>query len=166
MKRILLLVLIGLIVFACTSKKGTNKHEIKDTIMYQTSNNDSIICTSPGGFPYNDRSNVFINVDQMPQFPGGELKLLEFISRNLHYPIIAKENGIQGRVVVRFVVTETGQIEKLEILRSLYPACDNEAMRIVKLLPKFIPGKQEGKNVSVWYILPVTFKLDNHVQKN
>jgi len=160
MKRILLLVLIGLIVFACTSKKGTNKHEIKDTIMYQTSNNDSIICTSPGGFPYNDRSNVFINVDQMPQFPGGELNLLEFISRNLHYPIIAKENGIQGRVVVRFVVTETGQIEKLEILRPLYPACDNEAMRIVKLFPKFIPGKQEGRNVSVWYILPVTFKLE------
>ena len=103
---------------------------------------------------------VYTVIEQMPQFPGGESELLGYIGKNIHYPVIAQENGIQGKVIVRFVVTKTGAVDKVEVLRQLDPACDKEAIRVVKSLPKFIPGKQNGVNVSVWYTLPITFKLE------
>jgi protein TonB len=102
---------------------------------------------------------VYTVIEQMPQFPGGESELLAYISKNIKYPVIAQENGIQGKVTVRFVVTKTGMVDKVEVLRSLDPACDKEAIRVVKTLPRFIPGKQNGVNVSVWYTLPVVYKL-------
>ncbi|MFA6580709.1 MAG: TonB family protein [Paludibacter sp.] len=98
-------------------------------------------------------------IEQMPQYPGGEEALLEFIGNNLKYPIIAQENGIQGRVVIRFVVSRTGTISNIEVLRSLDPACDREAVRVVKLLKQWIPGKQNGVNVPVYYTLPITYRL-------
>ncbi len=104
---------------------------------------------------------VYTVIEQMPVFPGGEGELLAYIAKNIHYPVIAQENGIQGRVVVRFVVTKTGMVDKVEVLRSLDPSCDKEAIRVVKTLPKFIPGKQNGVNVSVWYTLPVVYKLSD-----
>jgi len=103
---------------------------------------------------------VYTVIEQMPQFPGGENELLSYIGKNLKYPIIAQENGIQGKVIVRFVVTKTGAVDKVEVVRQLDPACDREAMRVIRSLPKFIPGKQNGVNVSVWYTLPITFKLE------
>ena len=103
---------------------------------------------------------VYTVIEQMPQFPGGETELLSYIAKNLKYPIIAQENGIQGKVIVRFVVTKNGSVDKVEVVRSLDPACDREAMRVIKSLPKFIPGKQNGVNVSVWYTLPITYKLE------
>jgi len=99
-------------------------------------------------------------IEQMPQFPGGESELLAYIGKNLKYPMIAVENGISGRVTVRFVVSKTGDVDKVEVVRSLDPACDKEAMRVVRSLPRWIPGKQNGVNVSVYYTLPVTFKLE------
>jgi protein TonB len=102
---------------------------------------------------------VFEFTDQKPLFPGGETELTDYISKNLKYPKIAKENGIQGKVICRFVITKTGLIEKVEVVRLLDPLCDKEAIRLVKSLPKFIPGKQNGVNVNVWYILPIIFKL-------
>ena len=78
---------------------------------------------------------------------------------NLVYPKIAQENGIQGRVIVRFMVNKDGSISNIQIVRSLDPTCDKEAIRIIKSLPKFIPAKQNGVNVAVWYTLPITFKL-------
>ena len=98
-------------------------------------------------------------IEQMPQYPGGEEALLEFIGSNLKYPIIAQENGIQGRVVIRFVVSRTGTISNIEVLRSLDPACDREAVRVVKMLKQWIPGKQNGVNVPVYYTLPITYRL-------
>lgn len=103
---------------------------------------------------------VYTVIEQMPQFPGGENELLSYIGKNLKYPVIAQENGIQGKVIVRFVVTKTGAVDKVEVVRQLDPACDKEAMRVIRSLPKFIPGKQNGVNVSVWYTLPITFKLE------
>jgi len=103
---------------------------------------------------------VYTVVEQMPQFPGGEGELLSYIAKNLKYPVIAHENGIQGKVIVRFVVTKTGAVDKVEVVRQLDPACDKEAMRVIRSLPKFIPGKQNGVNVDVWYTLPITFKLE------
>jgi len=103
---------------------------------------------------------VYAVVEQMPQFPGGESAMLSTIGQNLKYPVIAQENGIQGKVIVRFLVEKDGSISKVEVVRSLDPACDKEAIRLIRLLPKFIPAKQNGVNVSVWYTLPITFKLE------
>ena len=106
-----------------------------------------------------EENKVFTAVEQMPQFPGGESALMQYISKNIKYPPVAMENGIQGRVVVQFVVTKTGKIGEVKIARGKDPDLDKEAMRIVKSLPDFIPGKMNGQAVNVWYTLPVTFKL-------
>ena len=102
---------------------------------------------------------VFSAVEQMPQFPGGEAELMKYISNNIKYPTMAMENNIQGRVVVQFVVTSTGKIGEVKVVRSKDPDLDKEAVRVVKSLPNFIPGKMNGQAVNVWYTLPITFKL-------
>ena len=106
-----------------------------------------------------DDNTIQTYIEQMPLFPGGEQELLKYIGENLKYPIIDQENNVQGKVVLRFVVTKTGAVDKVEILSSLSHSADNEAIRVVRSLPKFVPGKQNGKNVAVWFTLPVTFKL-------
>ena len=98
-------------------------------------------------------------IEKMPQFPEGEKALLDFIGRNLKYPIVACENRIQGKVIVRFVVSKTGKITNIEVLRSLDPDLDKEAVRVIKMLPDWIPGEQNREKVSVYYTLPITFKL-------
>lgn len=107
------------------------------------------------------KDEVYINIEQMPVFPGGEKELLSYIGKNLKYPIIDQENNVQGKVILRFVVSKTGMVDKVEVLRSLSRTADSEAIRVVKSLPKFIPGRQNGANVSVWFTLPVTFKLQD-----
>lgn len=103
----------------------------------------------------------FTTVEQMPTFMGGESELNAFISKNLTYPISAQENGIQGRVTIRFVVTASGEISDVKILKGIDPACDKEAVRVVKSMPKWIPGKQNGRNVAVYFTLPIVFRLNN-----
>ena len=107
------------------------------------------------------KEEVFTHVEQMPKFPGGDAELCKFISNNLNYPAMAIENNVQGRVVVQFVVTKDGSIGNVKVVRSVDRDLDNEAIRVCKKLPKFIPGKQNGQPVNVWYTLPVTFKLQN-----
>ena len=106
-----------------------------------------------------DDNKVFDIVEQKPQFPGGEAALLKYIAEHLRYPAMAQENGIQGRVVVQFVVTKTGSIGEVKVVRSKDPDLDKEAVRVVKTLPNFVPGKMNGHSVNVWYTLPITFKL-------
>ena len=106
-----------------------------------------------------DEDTLFIEYEQMPQFLGGEVALMKFIADNLHYPDSAKAKKIQGRVVVKFVVTKTGEIGEVKIVRSKDLDLDKEAVRIVKSLPNFIPGKLNGEVVDMWYTLPITFKL-------
>ncbi|MBO5249484.1 MAG: energy transducer TonB [Muribaculaceae bacterium] len=106
-----------------------------------------------------DEDTLFIEYEQMPQFLGGEVALMKFIADNLHYPDSAKAKKIQGRVVVKFVVTKTGEIGEVKIVRSKDLGLDKEAVRIVKSLPNFIPGKLNGEVVDMWYTLPITFKL-------
>ena len=105
------------------------------------------------------KEQPYTMVEQMPQYPGGITELLKYIAKNLRYPVIAQENGIQGKVIVRFVVTAAGTVEQVQIMRSLDPNCDKEAVRVVQSLPKWIPGKQNGRNVPVYYTVPITFKL-------
>lgn len=103
----------------------------------------------------------FTSVEQMPQYPGGDAELMKYIATNLKYPVIAQENGVQGQVVIRFVVTKDGDISDVQVLRSLDPSCDKEAVRVVKSMKKWIPGKQNGRAVAVYFTLPVRFKLQN-----
>lgn len=101
----------------------------------------------------------FTTVEQMPQFPGGEDELMRFILGNLRYPSVAKEVGIEGRVIIRFVVSKTGDVTNVEILRGLDPSCDKEALRVVKMMPNWIPGKQNGRSVPVYFTLPIVYRL-------
>lgn len=101
----------------------------------------------------------FVTVEQMPSFPGGEMEMQKFIAENLKYPVVAQESGIQGRVTIRFVVTKTGAISDVTVIRGIDPSCDREAVRVVKTMPKWIPGKQNGLNVPVYFTLPIVFRL-------
>jgi protein TonB len=101
----------------------------------------------------------FVVVEEMPMFPGGDVELLKFIGTNTVYPEVAKANNIQGRVIVRFCVTSTGGVSKTSILKGVSPELDAEAIRVVNTLPQFKPGKQDGKAVPVWYMVPITFNL-------
>ncbi len=101
----------------------------------------------------------FVTVEQMPTFPGGEMEMQKYIASNLKYPVVAQESGIQGRVTVRFVVSKTGAIEDVNVIRGIDPSCDKEAVRVVKSMPKWIPGKQNGLNVPVYFTLPIVFRL-------
>ena len=106
-----------------------------------------------------DDNKVFDVVEQNPVFPGGEAALLKYVAEHIRYPAMAQENNIQGRVVVQFVVTKTGSIGQVKVVRSKDPDLDREAVRVVKSLPKFTPGKMNGHAVNVWYTLPINFKL-------
>lgn len=111
--------------------------------------------------PDPEPDKVWEAVEQPPMFPGGEAALLKYVGENLHYPPLAIENNVQGVVVVMFVVTKTGQVGEVKVARSKDPDLDKEAVRVVKSLPKFQPGKQNGNAVNVWFTLPVRFKLAN-----
>ncbi len=102
---------------------------------------------------------IFQIVEEMPSFPGGEQKLLEYVAKNTKYPQIARESGIQGRVFIGFVVETDGSISNVKVLRGIGGGCDEEAVRVIKSLPKWKPGKQRGKAVRVSYQIPVNFKL-------
>jgi periplasmic protein TonB len=104
-------------------------------------------------------SEIFVVVEDMPEFPGGETALRSFINKNVNYPVIAAENGIQGKVYVRFVVDKDGSVTNAEIARGIDPSLDQEALRVVRTLPKWKPGKQRGKPVRVSYTVPINFQL-------
>lgn len=106
-----------------------------------------------------EENKVFTTVEQMPSFPGGDAALMKWLSSNVRYPAVAEENGIQGRVVVSFVVERNGNITDVQVVKSVDPSLDREASRVVKAMPNWIPGKQNGSAVRVKYNVPVTFRL-------
>ncbi|HPC98527.1 MAG TPA: energy transducer TonB [Bacteroidales bacterium] len=101
-------------------------------------------------------------VEEMPEFPGGEAALLRFINENVKYPEEAVENNLEGRVVVRFVVSADGTVKRAELLKGVHPVLDSEALRVVSLMPKWRPGKQNGTSVPVWFSVPVKFELKRY----
>ena len=113
-----------------------------------------------------DNSKVFDVVEEMPQFPGGPSALFEYIAQNIKYPVVAEENGVQGRVIVSFVVERDGTITDVRVIKSVDPSLDKEAQRVVKSMPYWIPGKQNGSPVRVKYTVPVTFKLQETTKSN
>lgn len=106
-----------------------------------------------------EEAQVFFIVEEMPEFPGGEAALRAFIAKSINYPVIAQENGIQGKVYVTFVVDKDGGISEAKIARGVDPSIDKEALRVVNSLPKWKPGKQRGKPVRVSYTVPISFVL-------
>jgi len=110
----------------------------------------------------NEEDQIFISVEQMPEFPGGINALRRYIAENIQYPVLAQENDIEGTVILKFVVGKDGKVSNVQVLRGVDPLLDSEAIRVVKTLPKFKPGYNNGQPVKVWYTLPVMFIL----QKN
>ena len=106
-----------------------------------------------------EEAEIFMVVEEMPEFPGGMAECLKFLAKNIKYPTIAQENGVQGRVIVQFVVNKDGTIVDPVVVRSVDPYLDKEALRVIKAMPKWKPGKQRGKAVRVKYTVPVTFRL-------
>ena len=109
--------------------------------------------------------DVYESVEQMPEFPGGQAEMMKFLAQNIQYPINAARNNVEGRVVLQFVVEKDGQIGEVKIARSVDPELDAEALRVVKSMPNFIPGRHGGKPVAVWYSIPISFKLQGKPEK-
>ena len=106
-----------------------------------------------------DTINVYDCVEQMPSFPGGSQKLKEFIEENLRYPKELEETCVQGRVIVRFIVERNGKLSNVKVVKIVDPVLDKEALRIVKLMPRWIPGRQNGITVRVKFYIPIIFRL-------
>lgn len=106
-----------------------------------------------------EEQTIFQVVEVMPEFPGGMAECLKYLGKNIKYPTIAQENGVQGRVIVQFVVNQDGSIVDPVVVRSVDPYLDKEALRVIMTMPKWKPGMQRGKAVRVKYTVPVTFKL-------
>ncbi len=136
---------------ASTFDQGTDNLEVVRT------HKDEIIVEEKKPEP--KKEEIFTAVEQMPQFPGGEAELMKYVANHIKYPTMAAENNIQGRVVVKFVVKKDGSVGEVQVLRGKDPDLDKEAVRVVRTLPKFIPGKMNGQAVSVWFTLPINFKL-------
>ena len=105
------------------------------------------------------QGEIYDMVEVAPQFPGGPKELMSWLGQNLRYPVKAQENGIQGRVILQFVITKEGKVADIKIMRGVSPELDEEAVRVIKAMPAWTPGKQDGQAVNVRYTLPVTFKL-------
>ncbi|WP_352421661.1 energy transducer TonB [Proteiniphilum sp.] len=104
---------------------------------------------------------IFVVVEEQPEFPGGNVAMMKFLSDNIRYPVIAQENGIQGRVICNFVVERDGSITDVQVVRGQDPSLDREAIRVIQQMPKWKPGKQRGSAVRVRFTLPVVFRLQN-----
>ena len=128
-----------------TSKKSK---KVNTALMQSAVDTDSI-----------ENSNIFGVVEEMPSFPGGQGALMQYLASNIKYPVVAQENGVQGRVIVSFVVERDGSISDVKVARSVDPSLDREAQRVVKSMPRWSPGKQNGSTVRVKYTVPVVFRL-------
>ena len=132
--------------------------EIMDTEMSQ----DDIVDFSNLVFEEETRDEggeIFMIVEEMPEFPGGPEALQRYLSQSVRYPVIAQENGIQGRVYIQFVINQNGEVTNATILRGVDPSLDREALRVVEAMPKWKPGKQRNRPVRVSYTVPINFVL-------
>ena len=140
---------------------GTKDEEgVKDRTVEAVRNDIAVAAPPPPPAPKPEVANkVFDVVEEMPSFPGGQGALMAFLSSNIKYPVVAQENGVQGRVIISFVVERDGSISDVKVARSVDPSLDREAQRVVKSMPRWTPGKQNGQTVRVKYTVPVVFRL-------
>ena len=135
------------------NEKGTEDRNVTRTLK------EEVVVEKPVEKPKEVKEEIFRSVEQMPQFPGGDAALLKYLSSHINYPPMAAENNVQGKVLLQFVVEKDGKVGEVKVVRSVDKDLDREAVRVVKTLPKFTPGRQNGQPVRVWYTLPVQFKL-------
>ena len=140
---------------------GTKDEEgVKDRTVEAVRSDIAVAAPPPPPAPKPEVSNkVFDVVEEMPSFPGGQAALMSFLSSNIKYPVVAQETGVQGRVIVGFVVERDGSITDVKVMRSVDPSLDREAQRVVRAMPRWKPGKQNGSAVRVKYTVPVVFRL-------
>ena len=137
-----------------------NKEGVKDRTIEAVRSEIAVAAPPPPPAPKPEvATKVFDVVEEMPSFPGGSAALMSYLSSNTKYPVVAQENGVQGRVIVSFVVERDGSISDVKVARSVDPSLDREAQRVVKSMPKWKPGKQNGSAVRVKYTVPVVFRL-------
>lgn len=137
-----------------------NKEGVKDRTVEAVRNDIAVAAPPPPPAPKPEvATKVFDVVEEMPSFPGGQGALMSYLASNIKYPVVAQENGVQGRVTVSFVVERDGSISDVRVARSVDPSLDREAQRVVKSMPRWKPGKQNGSAVRVKYTVPVVFRL-------
>lgn len=137
-----------------------NKEGVKDRTIEAVRSDIATVAPPPPPAPKPEVSTkVFDVVEETPSFPGGQGALMSYLASNIKYPVVAQENGVQGRVIVSFVVERDGSISDVRVARSVDPSLDREAQRVVKSMPRWKPGKQNGSAVRVKYTVPVVFRL-------
>ena len=137
-----------------------NKEGVKDRTIEAVRSDIATVAPPPPPAPKPEVSTkVFDVVEEMPSFPGGNGALMSYLNGNTKYPVVAQENGVQGKVIISFVVERDGSISDVKVARSVDPSLDREAQRVVKSMPKWTPGKQNGQTVRVKYTVPVVFRL-------
>ena len=137
-----------------------DKEGVKDRTVEAVRSEIAVAAPPPPPAPKPEvATKVFDVVEEMPSFPGGQGALMSYLASNIKYPVVAQENGVQGRVIVSFVVERDGSITDVKVARSVDPSLDREAQRVVKSMPKWKPGKQNGSTVRVKYTVPVVFRL-------
>lgn len=157
MKRISVLLLVCIAALSLTGFAQAKKR--KTPIKEAPPKQEDILVESPAPVMQvpHPKDEVFTYVEQPPSFPGGKDKMYAFLQKHKKYPQKEPDSGIEGRVFVAFIVKSNGSIENIEIKRSLSPSHDAEAIRVIKMMPKWIPAKQNGRDVNCWYTLPVDF---------
>ena len=138
---------------------GTETHEGAKDRTIEAVRNDIAVATPPPAPKEEVTQKVFDVVEVMPSFPGGQGALIQYLNSHVKYPVVAQENGIQGRVTISFVVERDGSITDVKVARSVDPSLDKEAARVVSSMPRWTPGKQNGSAVRVKFNVPVVFKL-------
>jgi protein TonB len=147
------ILLVAAIVIAASCSSGEDKQALTNDETLQAPGPDE-------NFMMADGDSIWLKADEMPVFPGGDAALLKFVRDNAVYPEVAREQGIEGRVIVRFCVNSHGYVDHVSVLKKVSPELDEESIRVVSALPQFEKtGMIKGKPVSVWYIVPVTFSL-------
>ena len=137
-----------------------DKEGVKDRTVEAVRSEIAVAAPPPPPAPKPEvATKVFDVVEEMPSFPGGQGALMQYLAGNIKYPVVAQENGVQGRVIVSFVVERDGSISDVKVARSVDPSLDREAQRVVKSMPRWTPGKQNGQTVRVKYTVPVVFRL-------
>ena len=154
LKLIMVIPVIMLVMLAFSACKESDRKEAAAPVSDETS--AAQVTEIPDSIP----SDVYMVADEMPRFPGGDEALMKFINDRVRYPEEAKKNGVQGKVIVRFCVKDDGSVGYVSVLKQADPQLDAEAMRVVRMMPRWTPGKQDGKPVNVWYIVPITFQLN------
>lgn len=185
MKKLLIVTIILIFIYSCTTKKkclnerisieetntelreefnnlvkfnnalieNINKLEIENQLL----NDDLIICRSD---TTNLEKEIFITPEKMPQFPGGEIKLYEYLETTIKYPILSREKGIKGKVYIEFIIEKSGKVTNVNVIRGIDENCNREAIRVIRLMPKWEPGERKNEKIRVKYTLPIVFNLN------